>query len=132
MNDLLNFQDIVERAKKAFKINEDKEISDIIGMSNQAFYNRKKTKSLPYDELLLAANKRNIDFNWLLTGEGEMYKNAVNEQKSSYGSEKTRKMAELFDDLDTDGQREILSRLEEKKRLSELEFIVDRLQKKVG
>lgn len=79
MNHLLEFQDIVDRAKKAFKISEDKELSDIIGMSNQAFYNRKKTKSLPYDELLLAANRRNIDFNWLLTGEGDMYRNEEGE-----------------------------------------------------
>ena len=130
MNDLLNFQDIVDRAKKAFKINEDKELSDIIGMSNQAFYNRKKTRSVPYDELLLAANRRNIDFNWLLTGEGDMYKHVDN--PPVIPNRRLQMMLKIMEALPEKQQDKILSAAEDAERLNDLEQKLSKLTERLS
>lgn len=126
MKNLFEFNDVINRAKKAFKIKDDKELAEFIGMSAGSFSNRKRAQSLPYEELLIVANKQNVDFNWLMTGEGSMYKNEVLEVREvpptySVGNRRLQMMVQLMDSLNERQQEEILSAIEDKKHLNQLE-----------
>ena len=100
MKSLFEFNSVIDRAKNAFNIKEDKELAEFIGLSAGSFGNRKRAQSLPYEELLIAANKQNVNFDWLLTGEGHMYRNAnqVQDLKASYGV-KAEVKSSLLDDV---------------------------------
>lgn len=76
-NKRLNFELIVERLKKQFVYRSDKELAQTIGMSPTAFHNRKKTGSLPYPEIIDFANSRNVNLNWVLSGEGPVYNKEI-------------------------------------------------------
>ena len=80
------FNDVIDRLKKALKINLDCEIAERLNMKAGTFNARKKTGSLPYEEILTLAELEKIDYNWLLTGEGEMRKKpAFDIQKQEQG-----------------------------------------------
>lgn len=64
------FSAVIERAKEAFGVKSDAALAEAIGLKATAFNNRKKTGSIPYDELIAAAQPRNVDITWLLTGIG--------------------------------------------------------------
>lgn len=68
------FNEVIDRLKKALKIKADYEIAERLNMKAGAFNARKKSDSLPYEELLLLAELEKLDYNWLLTGEGTMLK----------------------------------------------------------
>lgn len=129
MKSEFNFDDVIERAKKAFKIKEDKEFAEFIGLKANAFYNRKKAKSLPISELLLTASTENVCFDWLLTGEGDMYKAARNE---ALLDRQDQAAFDLFLALRPEQRREISAVIEEKKQLNELIEAVNQLKNKAG
>jgi len=81
MKNEIEFSGAIDRAKKAFKINDDNRLAEFIGMKQNAFYNCKKAQSLPYDELLKTANTENVSFDWPLTGEGQCTKIKLQSQK---------------------------------------------------
>lgn len=126
-----DFNDVIDRAKKALKINKDCDIAERLGMKAGAFNARKKSNSLPYEELLILANAEKIDFNWLLTGEGDMHKG-----KAAPLAMNRREMmlVELFRALDDTEQQEILSDAQKAKHLKdhlmELTEKVARLEQK--
>ena len=62
------FDDVINRAKVALKVNSDAELAAAIGMSATAFSNRKKTQSIPFDKLTDLLKSRNVDFRWVFTG----------------------------------------------------------------
>lgn len=70
MKTIFNFNDVIDRVKNSLNINSDKDISERLGMKPAAFNARKKAQSLPFEEILSLANIEKIDFNWLLTGQG--------------------------------------------------------------
>lgn len=75
------FGDVIERLKKALKINLDCEVAERLNMKAGTFNARKKTGSLPFEEILTLAELEKIDYNWLLTGEGEMRKKSSDIQR---------------------------------------------------
>ena len=71
MNDT---KSIINRMKEAFKIKTNKELSEKLGTSLSNIDNWKKRNTIPQKYLLLTSQMTNINPDWLLTGEGEMYK----------------------------------------------------------
>lgn len=72
MKNEFNFIEITDRLKKALKINADYELAEKLGMKATSFNSRKKAQSLPFQEILSLAGTEKLDYNWLLTGDGEM------------------------------------------------------------
>jgi transcriptional regulator with XRE-family HTH domain len=74
-----------------------------------------------------------IDINWLLLGQGEMYRT---QQPANDGgrvlSQRQTGMLDLFDVLDEKQQREILAAAEEKERLNRMEQELGEIRKKLG
>lgn len=79
-----NFTDVIGRAKKALNIKDDKDFAERIGMKPTTFNSRKTAGSIPYDELLSLARTEKLDYNWLFTGEGVVFKSALAEPQAGY------------------------------------------------
>lgn len=62
------FADVIARAKKCLDVTTDKGLADAMGMSTQAFANRKTTKSVPYEEIIAAAVLKNASIEYIFTG----------------------------------------------------------------
>lgn len=69
-----SFTEIVDRTKALFNIRNDVDLAKMLGFSRQAWSNRKKLASIPYDEIIELSSKHNIDINWLFTGKGTQNK----------------------------------------------------------
>lgn len=52
----------------------DSDVASAINISVNAFSNRKRSGSVPYSEFVQLAESKNVNLNWLLTGEGPIYK----------------------------------------------------------
>lgn len=94
------FNDVIERCKKALKIKNDVDFAARINMKPTTFNSRKKAHSLPYQEIIELAATENLDLNWLLTGNGSMYKSEVKEQSPSYQTKSIAALESLFDRVD--------------------------------
>lgn len=73
-----SFTEVIERVKQGFGYRNDAELARAIGMSASAFSNRKKSGSVPYEEIIRAANQRNMDLA-LLFGPGGSVPTLVND-----------------------------------------------------
>lgn len=124
------FEEVANRMKKALGIKEDNKLAERLKMKSTTFNSRKKANSLPYDELLELANTEKLDFNWLLTGEGEMYRTPKDE--SDITDKHSEKVLELYGALSDTQRKEILFAIEEKQQLNQLMETVQQLKLKVG
>jgi transcriptional regulator with XRE-family HTH domain len=79
----------------------------------------------------ISTHFKDINVDWLLTGEGEMYRTNQG-LDSALSDSQTDKIVELYGSLSQDQQKEILSAITEKKRLNQLIETVEKLQTKVG
>jgi phage repressor protein C with HTH and peptisase S24 domain len=70
---------ILNRIKEANKLASDKELADFLGISKSTLSNWYKRNSIDYD--LVFSKCEQLDMDWLLTGNGKMYKND-NQQKA--------------------------------------------------
>lgn len=100
MSDTGGFDAVLQRLKDAVRAETDVELSKMLGMSPQAFNNRKKTRSLPNTEILDLCNKRMIDLNLVYRGHGnsgaEILKSAMTEVQAWQVREQRLLPAEKF------------------------------------
>lgn len=73
MNSELNFDAVAERLKQAFKVRTDGELAGLLGISVTSYSNRKRSGSIPFEEICRAFITRRMNINWVLTGEGSPY-----------------------------------------------------------
>lgn len=66
MKDLDN---VIDRIKKTFNINKDKEIADLLGVTTQAFANWKNRNKIPFEEIISLCLRENIDLKYIINGE---------------------------------------------------------------
>ncbi|MDD2725396.1 MAG: helix-turn-helix domain-containing protein [Methylovulum sp.] len=130
MKAVFNFNDVTDRVKKALKIKADYELAERLNMKTTTFNSRKKANSLPYEELLLLSSTENLDFNWVLTGEGGMYREE--QRRNPISERRAEAIIEMYEALSDAQQKEILADIENKKRMNELIETVNQLRKKVG
>jgi Sec-independent protein translocase protein TatA len=65
-------QNIISRFKKALGYSSDKQLAELFGISQQDFSNKKRRGTLQ-SLIIKHALNTNVNMNWLLTGEGNMY-----------------------------------------------------------
>lgn len=124
------FNEVIDRLKKVLKINHDYEVAERLNMKPGAFNARKKSDSLPYEEILLLAELEKLDYNWLLTGEGTMLKNSGVIEISGMNI-KQKALFEGYNYLSEQQQDEVLAVISEKKRINDLEMAVKTMQGKM-
>lgn len=107
------------------------EFADILGVSRGYIGDIERNRSDPSSNFLtLLASKLNISADWVLTGEGGIYRNEP--RLNPVSEQRAQIIVELYEALSEDQQKEILAAVEEKKRMNELVDRVNQLQKKVG
>ena len=115
------FEAVMGRLKHVTMAENDSQLAEILGLSSSGFANIKKRGSLPYERFEQLCNSRNVSMDWLLTGDGAMWR----------GEPADRQMAaliELVSALQPEQRREICAVAEEKKRLNQLERAVEELR----
>jgi transcriptional regulator with XRE-family HTH domain len=64
-----SLDDVINRLKQTFNTNKDKEIADLLGVTNQAFANWKNRNKIPYEEIISLCLRENIDLKYIINGE---------------------------------------------------------------
>ena len=77
-----NVKEIIDRMKKATNSRTYDELAHKLGVSLSALNSWKQRGKVPDKNILKCAQMYNIDYNWLLTGEGEMYSKAMVKSKA--------------------------------------------------
>lgn len=70
----VSYSDIIERMRWAGKLKNDSAVARVLGVTPQALSNYKKRGEMPTDLVLRFAGIYGLSVDWLITGEGEMYK----------------------------------------------------------
>lgn len=78
---LLNFDKILTRVKSLLSTESDKEVASAIGMKPNTFHMRKKNDSVPLIEFVILADSKKVNMNWLIYGDGPVYKDEIQEAR---------------------------------------------------
>ncbi|MCK9468169.1 MAG: helix-turn-helix domain containing protein [Porticoccaceae bacterium] len=131
-----DFKEVMQRAKLVTNATTWTELAEILEMSTGDLANRKKRGTLPLDRLIDMANSRNVSIDWLLSGEGSMYRGGDGsmrrEEPAESLSPKEEAVLALFRALDDDAQREIQQVAAEKKRLRDVEQRLEELSSELA
>jgi hypothetical protein len=120
MKNEFNFVEITDRLKKALKINADYELAEKLGMKATSFNSRKKAQSLPFQEILSLAGTEKLDYNWLLTGEGEMLSyDGIADSNTLSISKEEEKMITLYRRCSVEQKKDIVKDAEKYARHSD-------------
>lgn len=70
----VSYSEIIERMRWAGKLKNDSAVARVLGVTPQALSNYKKRGEMPTDLVLRFANIYRLSVDWLISGEGEMYR----------------------------------------------------------
>lgn len=118
--DKKNATAVIERLKELFKVTSDTALCDKAGINRQTLSNWKQRNSVPYPLCVSVAEEIGASIDWLLTGEGPMYRSAPPAPAAQLTAREEAVLA-MFRALDEGAQREIQQVAEEKKRLRDVE-----------
>ncbi|OCL91375.1 helix-turn-helix domain-containing protein [Arcobacter porcinus] len=62
-----NFEKVINKLKKALNVSTDKELAEKLNMKNNTFSERKRTSSLPHNEILSICITEKLDLNSIYT-----------------------------------------------------------------
>ena len=130
MNSEGSASQVIERLKVLLSATTDQDIARALGVSKPTISSWRQRDTVPYAFCIQIAKERGLQLDWLLLGEGEMYKNEP--RLNPISERRAQIIVELYEALSEDQQKEILAAVEEKKRMNELVDRVNQLQKKVG
>jgi len=71
---VISFAATLQRLKEALGLQNDKEIAEALGLNPNAFYNRKRLASIPYEEIVRLAELRKLKVDWILFGIGDAFR----------------------------------------------------------
>lgn len=117
---------VLERLKVLFNAASDSALARLIEATPQTISTWKSRNSIPYAKCVEVSKEKNISLDWLLTGQGEMYRDG-RESMAPALSPKEQALLELFKELSDKDQREICQDAAEKKRMADLEQQVKEL-----
>jgi hypothetical protein len=70
----VTFAAVIERLKDALRLRNDKEVAEALRIKPNAFYNRRRLNSLPYEELVSVAEQNGVRTDWLFFGLGDAHR----------------------------------------------------------
>jgi len=118
--------EVLGRVSKVLGAKNDTQLSEIIGKPRSTLSSWKIRKKIPYELCESVAKDYGVRLEWLLSGTGNL-KEPVSKGENK-ASHTTMKMNQLFEELTSEQKKEILSVVEEKKRINELEKAVREMQ----
>jgi hypothetical protein len=126
----VKIEDVLGRIKQIVGESSDSGLARALDTTPQTISSWKARDSIPYAKCIELAEKERVSLDWLLTGEGAMYKAAAANQQPSL-SPRDQGLLDLFHALDEDAQREIQSAAQEKKRVRDMETQLQELSLKL-
>jgi hypothetical protein len=114
---------VLDRLQQALSVESDSELSRKIGINRATLGNWRNRNSIPYSLCINICEKENLSIDWLLTGEGEMFR-----QKSIASDNKIISL--MLECLNEHQKLEVFYMIKEKMRLNELEFSIKKLLNK--
>lgn len=119
-------RDVIDRIKDVFGIENrkgsDTRLCEVLDVSRQTLASWLSRDSVPYAICIEIAENKGLTLDWLLTGEGPMLKGGVKEAVEEQAlTPRQQAVLGLFNALPDEKQREILSALEDKKRMIDME-----------
>lgn len=119
----------MDRLHEIFGVKNDNQLGDALQVNRSTLGNWRSRDSVPYTICVDVALERGVSLDWLLTGEGAMYReNIGNAPAESADSPREQAMLALWRELDEEAQRDVQRHAEEKKRLTTLEQRVAELE----
>ncbi len=89
---------IIERLKTVFQVDSDVDLAKILGIKQPTISSWRKRNTIDYELIFTKCN--NINFDWLLTGEGKMERSEEkNDAKCALCTEKDRTIAAMTDQI---------------------------------
>lgn len=73
---------LISRIKNLYDLNSDGDVAKLLEMSRNALANHKSRGTIPYEPLHTLCEKKNLSFDWLLTGEGPIFRNESQREES--------------------------------------------------
>lgn len=70
----INYKDLLDRMKTVGKLKNDSAVARTVGVTPQALSNYKKRGKMPMNLVLKFATAYELSLDWLITGEGQIYK----------------------------------------------------------
>lgn len=112
---------VLDRLQIVYEVKNDSQLCDAIDTPRATLGNWRNRDSVPYSLCVSVAESKGISLDWLLTGEGAM-RRSTDEVRTvePVNSPKEEAILALFRSLDENGQRDIQSAAEEKKRLKDM------------
>ncbi len=117
MKPLIAFGPVMERLKRALKVTNDKELAEVIGLKPNAFYNRKRVESIPYEEIARVANERDLRLDWVVFGVGSPQRTSPAETVPPVSVADPQVLGQIF--LELERAWPALEGVEEKRRLQD-------------
>jgi hypothetical protein len=132
MNSNLHAENVIIRLKQILNEKSDQKLGDFLGIPKSTISNWRQRNSVPYSICVQIALERNVSLDWLLTGEGAVFKGkAANDGLS----EKEATVLELFARLDdSTGEdfiytaKKLVENHEMKKELQQIKNLVSKQQ----
>jgi hypothetical protein len=127
------FIEVIDRLMDALNIKNEYNMAELLGFKRDTFSARKKRGALPVDKMQLLCSDRGINFNWVMTGEGERLDSqrkatAIVEGESESGY--IAAVMAMMRQMDADTQKDIFLSVQKEQLLREL--LAERLEKKAS
>lgn len=119
---------VINRIQYAMRFNSDSEMSMKLNINRATLGNWRFRNSVPYSLCVSLSESDMLCLNWLLTGKGTIFRNDQVDAIVKIGTKIESDIANLINEFSEEEQQEILVILKEKKRISELEATVRKIQ----
>ncbi|EMM6268955.1 TPA: helix-turn-helix domain-containing protein [Pseudomonas aeruginosa] len=113
---------VVDRLLSVYGVKNDNQLSELLQIKRSTLGNWRSRDSVPYTFCVSAAEEKGVSLDWLLTGEGPIWRGAEAQKVEAVPTDpREQALLALWRELDEGEQREIQVAVEEKKRLKVLE-----------
>lgn len=125
-------KEVLDRLQVVCGVSNDSDLCKLLNLPRTTISTWRGRNSVPYALCVDLAVKHGISLDWLLTGQEPVQRNQKSVPQEELLSKRHEALLSMFDALNEDQKREILSSAQEKERLNKMGELLDEVLKKVG
>ena len=136
-----DIENIILRLRSVTGSNTDMALASYLEIKPNTISGWKARQKIPFEECFNVSKREGVSLDWILTGEGEMYKKKPNETQSKPGqnldtNREMDKLVELLEQLPEPERSETIKEIQmlghEKAKLARYRMELEELKRKVG